>query len=365
MKHLCWIFCCLLLTPLSAQQFRHEIQCIVPATVIHLESSGSALLGGKSVEVIELDLPVNTLYWYYRAAHFTSEDAAKKALSTQDLSHKLEIILEQSDTLPVTLPYLNLPKGNTSGTIYLLSDSSDVKTVMERWRISRPSYIQNASSIAQNNAFKKIASPQQSKGKQYIAISNPSTLSQCFTLLEVVAVVKQEKLLKNQWKVSDLEKIKKEIIHELAIENDSTISPLSFKNIWQCVENQILEIPAEAFLTAEENAINIKKSLFIYRCTDSKISTQMALPSIPDEFFLAGNWISNSGEKFIFYTDNIIQLYKKDGRILNGQWNISQQVLTLIFPGYKEMHYHFQHLEINKLIWKEKAKGYRLELIRK
>lgn len=365
MKHWAVLLLSLYMLPSVAQEYIQTPVSIIPRTTYLLNSRTNALVGGKSAVAIEIELPENTLYWYYSVSHFNSEIAAEKAEKQPDLFQKLQQVLYRKDTIGNQEHIKMGVPGNISGNTYLLSDSVSVDLLLNNLRIGKPRYSNTFSRLLKNDHVVRISSPKYSKGKQYLAITNPATLDKIYTSIEVVAIVAEEKPKENGWKYSDLEIIRAQFLEDILDCGDTTIPAYAYKNVVDCLErNTLNRMSKEQYFEMDEYEVLQWRALQLLRCASEGRNVVMEGKISPDRYFLTGTWNTEKDEQLQFQFNGKTILTKSDGKILNGTWKIHQQMLILEFSGYKTQQYTLEESSNEKLVWKNTLSGNMLRMER-
>lgn len=365
MKHWMLLLLNLYFLPVIAQEYVQTPVQIIPKTTYVLNSRTNALVGGKSAVAIEIELPENTLYWYYSVSFFDSDLGAENAEKQTDLIQKLQQILYRKDTIGNQEHLkMNIP-GNISGNTYLLSDSASIDILLSNLRMGKPRYSNAYSRLLKNDNVVKINATKYSKGKQYLAITNPATLDKIYASLEVVAIVAEEKPSENGWKTSDLESIRAQFLENIIACGDTTIQPVAYKNIVNCLERNMLNrISKEQYFEMDEYELQQWEAIQLLRCAGEGRNVVFDINYFPDKYFLTGIWETEKDEQLEFTFNGKTILTKSDGKVLKGTWKTNQQILILEFPGYKTQQYTLEESSNEKLVWKNTLSGNMLRMER-
>jgi tetratricopeptide (TPR) repeat protein len=148
----------------------------------YLNGGARSMVGGKSRVTIEVDIPVNTVYWYYSITTTPSDQG------TQILNLGLQIgaMVATSGAASVALSQIKIPPGSGSADVYLMSET-DVPAFLNK--NESISYFRDVSLENIRHAVQRV--PPEYGAKVYLGLRNPATFDPVTIQIEVVAVVSE------------------------------------------------------------------------------------------------------------------------------------------------------------------------------
>lgn len=344
---LCLVFCFELCA--QTDEFIH----IVQHKTIGLDSRGSALFSGRQTAVIELDLPPNTVKWYYRFYNVTKEELISKYGKSINF---LEDVKSQKDAVsPIfKTPYVPTEFKNKV-SVYLLEDSAQVVNFEKTITFTKTSYLEDFSMLNQYSGWEEVSHPHYINGLQYLGLVNHANISATHMMLDVVAVCKKRSI-HPLWKESSLKKAEQDWI-QFAINEIPTDFLESYSNCF--LEKLQYSSTEDVFLSSSPDS---KEKLYteIYgKCAANEHLMQCADTSLQiiSPYRLFGKWKTEKGELLQLNPDNEIQLQKNNGEMLSGWWYISDESLIIGFENYKTQKYQPVFISPYKMIWKNRLTG--------
>lgn len=152
--------------------------------LIYLDNRTKAIFpGANSKVVVTVNLPINTVEWYYQFSSYRNKDKINSVNQTFDLIGNISKVLDRTGLVKLGIQMLTHPPGGDICSVYLLdaSNSHAFKNT-NSWR-----YQQLGSRENYNSGIVKIK--QLGGGTQYIGIQNPELFHGINVLFEVVAIV--------------------------------------------------------------------------------------------------------------------------------------------------------------------------------
>ena len=156
----------------------------------YLNSRSNALVkGGKNRIVFPINLPKNTVEWYYVFSASRSEDDIKSTLSTFNLAASLTQYIEQDGSLQNAVSNLTAPPGAHISDIYVFNEEN-AKLFLDKKKYN---YQITASRENYKSGIVRI------KGKKnyplFLGVNNPDNIYGIHVIINVVAIVKSEEII--------------------------------------------------------------------------------------------------------------------------------------------------------------------------
>lgn len=117
----------LLLVLLLAKQLNAQVKTVSYKVVPLVEDRQYELAGGVIVlntsrVIIPVNLPENTIAWYYMFASYSNEDALEKRTNEINLASQLSLALDKTGLTSGLISVLLTPNGSSSSNIYVFGD---------------------------------------------------------------------------------------------------------------------------------------------------------------------------------------------------------------------------------------------------
>ena len=151
--------------------------------------SNEAFKGGKSRLVIPVNLPANTIRWYYTVAASRDENAINQVSEQVSLFSDLSRLIDRTGALSFGIEALTAPPATDYIDVYLL-DYQNLQLYNSQVAYS---YILEGS--RENIKSGNINISCCNQGQFYLAIKNPDSMHGVHALLEVVAITVERKLI--------------------------------------------------------------------------------------------------------------------------------------------------------------------------
>ncbi len=176
-----------------------SVQLIKPR-VISLNGGMKSAAGGKSREYIKIDLPQNTVEWYYSFTTSPGVSGTKNLnLATQIaamLASKTSVIgtaLTSTGITKEVMKSIEIPAGTNSADIYLCDRANiDKFLAKEDLNLFGGSYSYTMEGTVQNTKQAIVQINDITKGTVFLGLKNPSSLDGINITIEVVAIVKTQ-----------------------------------------------------------------------------------------------------------------------------------------------------------------------------
>lgn len=356
-----WIFVLYCISCITLQAQNEVLIPIVNHKVFYLDSRGSTLFSGSHTTVLELDLPVNTVRWYYRFYNITKKDLLPKYGSKTSLMDELEAKLTEPDYSTLKLPQIPAEFRNKV-SVYLLDDSSQASVLNKQLTFSKLKFQEQFSSLNLAAGWSEVCDPDFINGKQYLGLLNQANLSGTNMVVDVVAICKQ-RTIETGWSEETLKEIENGFIDGMI----SRLSPFVIRKVSECyiksLQNELTYEKYQTLSVAEKS--RTEKSVLDNCYHEGFLITEKDTLIELDPYFMAGSWETEKDELLEMKFSNELTLRKKNGTVLKGSWYIAEESLFLKFDNYKTQKYQPVVLSPNKYIWKNFQTGNYLRYSRK
>lgn len=230
-----------------------KVEPIVEENIYQLDG-GTFLVFGQSRVIIPIQLPENTVEWYYVFTSVSDQQAARIKQTRIDLFSQLARVIDETGTTSTALSMLLAPAGTSSCSVYLFEEheyavnfknkvEQDIFT-SETWR-----YILSGTTEAAMQGKQKITLTE--NGMYYLGIkAGPSPV---IVKIEVVAVV-DGSISEDIWTEEQIATMEN-TLSELFREND--VSSEGADELSECISQNITEnYPPNVFGEFDEETIN-------------------------------------------------------------------------------------------------------------
>lgn len=146
-----------------------------------------ARIGGASRLSIPVNLPYNTVRWYYVIYAYRDGNEVARVQQQFNLFSQLTRLYDQSGTTANLMSLLTAPNGGTYCNVYLLSSYADANKFTNI--LNTYSYYPNGSSKHVSSWKQEVAWSNLISGTQYIGVENPTFGYGLNLGIQVVAVV--------------------------------------------------------------------------------------------------------------------------------------------------------------------------------
>lgn len=160
-------------------ELKKETIKLIDGRDIYLNGGMNAHFGGKSRTYIKVDLPPNTIHWYYSFTTFEGQSGAANLNLAIQLSGMLA---DPSGLTSNTISAINIPEGVASADFYLL-DQENLQPFL-----SKVEFRHYPEGMAENTKQAVVKIDDIRSGSWYLGIKNPSTLNGIHMNLEIVAI---------------------------------------------------------------------------------------------------------------------------------------------------------------------------------
>ena len=160
----------------------------------YLNGGVRASLGGKSRTFYQIDLPKNTVEWYYIFTATESENS-NEALN---LVPQLTKALDPTGMTGILASSILSPTGSNSCDIYLM-DRANADAFLEKVDLNGGTYSYNISGSRENYRNGTVQIKNILTGTRYIGVKNPSSTAGINVKLEVAAIVEETTYNNSEW----------------------------------------------------------------------------------------------------------------------------------------------------------------------
>ncbi len=167
-----------------------------------LDGGLTASVNGNSRAVYEIELPENTIEWFYVFSSHSDEKTLKKTSEISSLASQLTRFLDPSGNTAIATSALITPSGSSQCNIYFLPTKDDAENFLNKTDRSMSgddswSYITKNSFEAVSEGKIKITNVL--RGKCYLGFQNPSFNSPIKVVFEASAITETVDVNMNDW----------------------------------------------------------------------------------------------------------------------------------------------------------------------
>lgn len=348
------------------QKFKEVPIQVLTAQSSYLNSEGGKILSlgvKQSTLVFDIDLPENTIRWFYIFTASRSAADIKKAQENIKLFAQLTKVIDQTGTSAKALPYLFPPPGSDYCNAYVFTSKSDADKFNKEFNLKSFYYNRKSSRENFKSGSVDVDEPQYIRGRQYLGIHNPSTAYGINVAIEVVAIVKENLKDSQGWTKSNKESVFNSCINTL---NYSMTSDDNIKEqICGCYTDAIVKnYSSEAFqekpsyevkniLTQNmktcalqsENNPNFKEPIPITADNENSRIT-------PTFINMIGKWKAYNCSYLLNY-DKTMEIAWNTGKITNGNWSFDGSSFICSYGGSTYI-YELSEYKPRQMIYKLK-----------
>lgn len=186
---------------LAAQQTRTEYRTTVLSEqrTLYLNGGLRSVAGGQSKVNIPIDLPANTVEWYY------SFSTAAGQSGTQNLNLAIQLsslLVDPTGTAAKIISKVRVPSGASEINVYLL-DAPNRDAFMGQWELLGGDFAYVEEGSVEKTKQGVVRVDDVTSGRVYLGLDNPSTLDGVEVVLEIVALTRHEVYL-DEWSTENL-----------------------------------------------------------------------------------------------------------------------------------------------------------------
>jgi len=235
-----------------------QVQTLLTGQSIYLNGTANGAAGGKSRTYYKIDLPENTVEWYYIYSTSASEGGNK----TLELASQLTKLIDPTGLTSVAATSLLAPSGEAVIDIYVMGYENKgyfmKKDSWGAWEYENPGGYDEGKTVNAKQGKARIDDVK--NGTVYIGIKNPSTWNGVNVTIEVAAIVEIEETNLLEWSAetkTDLFNIYKENLTTNGIADNIAT------DITNCVINKITSTftPADFSELSESQINEIEKKI--------------------------------------------------------------------------------------------------------
>lgn len=176
---------------------KRQIQTLLSPQSIYLNGTANGAAGGKSRTYYKIDLPSNTIEWYYIFSTSASEGGKK----TLGLASQLTRLIDPTGLTSIAAESLIAPSGEAVIDVYVLAPKNKdyfmKKDSWGAWVYDNPGGYDEGKTVNAKQGKSRIDDVK--NGTVYIGLKNPSTWSGVSITVEVAAIVEVEETNMNEW----------------------------------------------------------------------------------------------------------------------------------------------------------------------
>jgi hypothetical protein len=346
------------------QKFKEVPIQVLSPQFSYLNSEGGKILSlgiKQSTLVFDIDLPENTIRWFYIFTASRSAEDIEKAQGNIKLFAQLTRVIDQTGTTAKALPYLLPPPGSDYCNAYVLASKSDADKFNKEFNLKAFYYNSKSSRENFKSGSVDVDEPQYIRGRQYLGIHNQSTAYGLNVAIEVVAIVKEDLKDSQGWTKSNKENVFNSCLNIL---NYTLTSEDNVKEqICGCYTDEIVKkYSSEAF--QEKPTYEVKniltqnmKTCAIQSESDpnfkepTPITTDNENNRITPTFLnMVGKWKAYNCSYFLNY-DKTLQIIWNNGKITNGNWSFDGTNFICLYGGNRYV-YQFSEYKPRQMIYK-------------
>lgn len=315
------------------------IVSLQPQRVVTLNSAvRAATLEGTTRVVIPIDLPKNTIEWFYS---FTTNDGVS-GMKNLNLALQLSsFVIDYTGTSASLLSKIQVPAGSLGIDSYLLLENSRIP-FLEKWDQNGGTFNYTIQGSTENTKQAIVRINSIKSGRCYIGLRNPSSLDAVVVTIEVSAIV-ENKIFVDEWIDESKNKIKQTCL------NSFNTDGFGKNTVCDCVTENICS-----------------KQLPSYWNSQNKENQNLTIESEKNNCFINTNNMVLKNEE-----DKFLELKKKEQEELNKLFEVAQQIYRSAqaasqiadysdaFNKYKELvQFIEQNLQLKKNIEQTKIASY-------
>jgi hypothetical protein len=184
------IFVSLSLSAQTSYKIVQKVKSIHLPQNFYLNGGTRAMLDGTSRTSIPVELPPNTVEWYYTFSTTSDANSVKTQQTQLNLLSQLAKYLDPTGISGVAVGAIFTPSGSEACDVYLFDKANNDKFIDKDDKWGNPfSYKIEGSRKSIKSGVVQIK--HFDKGVYYLGIRNPSAFSSLFVTIEVVAIVEE------------------------------------------------------------------------------------------------------------------------------------------------------------------------------
>ncbi len=216
----------------TTQIVRKVVQ-VMPEQTFYLNGGMRAAFGGKSRTYYKVDLPKNTVEWYYTFSTLESQNSGVHSLK---LASQLTRLVDPTGMTAIAVSAIMSPTGSSSCDIYLM-DRQNADAFVNKVDNNGGTYTYTISGSRQNYRNGVVQVKDATFGTYYLGFKNPSSSTGIDISFEVAAIVEEIEADNNVWAKESREKLFNLFYQQLKTKNfDDAVS----KDVAGCMISNIV-----------------------------------------------------------------------------------------------------------------------------
>lgn len=153
----------------------------------YLNSKTNAFVkGGKNRVLLPINLPENTVEWYYAFSASRNENEIQNTLNTFNLAGELTGFIKEKASLQQSVSSMNAPPGANICDIYVMNEANALLFK------DKEDFTYSLGGSRENYKSGVVTVRDAVKGNVFLGLNNPDNLYGIHLAIEVIAVVKSE-----------------------------------------------------------------------------------------------------------------------------------------------------------------------------
>lgn len=209
---------------------RKLVQVISPET-FYLNGGTRATFGGKSRTRLKIDLPKNTIEWYYSF----STNKSQNSKSSLDLLVQLTRIYDPSGLTAIATNKLISPTGANVCDIYLMN-RKNADAFMKKIDNLGGTYNYYLTGSRENFRNGIVQIKDNLSNDLFLGFKNPSLSEGISVTVEVVAIIEEITIVETTWNYENKEQVKQEILN---VYNKQNVELSVAKQLANCITDKL------------------------------------------------------------------------------------------------------------------------------
>lgn len=176
-----------LLIAQPAKKIRKVVE-VMPQQTFYLNGGARSMFGGVSRQVFTIDIPKNTVEWYY--SYTTTEGTAPSSASIK-LASQLTRLIDPTGLTAIATSAILCPTGSNSCDGFLIGDHQNAQAFINKDDNLGGSFRYYAASSRANFRDGTIQVQGLNNGRYYLGFKNPSASTGVTVAFEVAAIVEE------------------------------------------------------------------------------------------------------------------------------------------------------------------------------
>jgi hypothetical protein len=299
------------------------VKLIETTKVLH--SGGNSLIGGTSRIALPIELPKNTVEWYYSF----STTAGSSGSSTLNLAVQVAAYASTGPLGSTVAKGLKVPQGQGEVDVWLMTFES--KNAFDSKNDDQIKYFSDLSEISTTQSVKPVT--KLTEGKYYLGLRNPSAYESVSVSIEVVVIVKEDVTI-NGWTASKKQEGYNNFNQLFTNSFKGQLKQSEIDNLTGCFMSKITAnyTPDQLSAFAEYELKDILAK-FGDKCSE-ELNISFDNIAVPQQNinkdYLIGKW-KDQNSTFTIYNNGTILLIFDNGKTLYGNWELTESELKFIF----------------------------------